>query len=194
MTFQLSWLTWLISLVSVISLSFGEFAPNLDLTSIAETLYCLLCSAHSVNNRPLVRAEPLRTVALDIAPRPETFFTKRSVSRNPSYEPRKPKAIEHDDILRLAMSAYNRTFFLHLHPNVDLFHPNAVFTFDGKQVPLRPEEFRVYRGYVIHEFHTDQRWLADQAGVWRDDLAAEEEEGVLGWARIVIRNDIRYIT
>ncbi|KAI8141972.1 Metallo-peptidase family M12-domain-containing protein [Fennellomyces sp. T-0311] len=164
------------------------------------TTFYLLCLAlllpwtqgHSVNNRKLQRVEGLSSVQLDIAPRPESFFTKRSLTRNPAYEPTQPRAIEHDDILRLKVFAHNQTYYLHLHPNDDLFHPNAVFTIDDKQERIRQHEHRVYKGYVIDEAYTASRWTEDQAGLYRDDYSAYDEPGVLGWARIVIRNDIKH--
>lgn len=151
----------------------------------------LLLIAHSVNNRKLERIEPLNAVSLDIAPRPEAFFEKRSLTANPAYVPKSPKAIEYDDILRLSLTAYNQTFHLHLHPNTDLFHPNAVVNYGGYEERIRPQDYRVYRGLVIDSAYSDDRWKEDQAGVWRDELTAEHEPGVLGWARIIVRHDIR---
>ncbi|KAI9314605.1 Metallo-peptidase family M12-domain-containing protein [Dichotomocladium elegans] len=154
-------------------------------------LLCVTVSAHSVNDRRLTALEPLPSVAVDIAPRPERFFSKRQQTRNPAYTPQqRPSAIEHDDILRLTVSAFNQTYYLHLQPNTDLFHPNAVLNHDGKEVRINPQHFRVYRGHVIAHSHSDDRWAADRAGIWRDDFSVENEEGVLGWARVVIRDDL----
>ncbi|CDH56326.1 zinc metalloprotease [Lichtheimia corymbifera JMRC:FSU:9682] len=145
-----------------------------------------------VNNRKLNRLEPLTTVQLDIAPRSQSFYSKRDQTQNPAYQPSGPKAIQHDDMLRLAVSAFNTTYFLHLHPNTDLFHPNAVINYNGREERLKRHEYRVYRGYVVDETQSHDRWVADRAGVLRDDFAAENEAGVLGWARIVVRDDISH--
>ncbi|KAI7853791.1 Metallo-peptidase family M12-domain-containing protein [Circinella umbellata] len=148
--------------------------------------------ARSVNNRKLEKVEGLGSVQLDIATRPESFFKKRDLTRNPAYRPTEGRAIEHDDILRLAVPAFNQTFYLHLHPNDEIFHPNAVITVGDKQERVRPHEYRVYRGYVIDESFSRSRWQEDQAGLWRDSYSAESDPGVLGWARITIRRDIKH--
>ncbi|KAG0178510.1 hypothetical protein DFQ29_003385 [Apophysomyces sp. BC1021] len=111
---------------------------------------------------------------------------------NPSFEP-SFRAIEHDDVLRLVVQAYNQTFHLHLTPNLDLFHPEAVTFRDGQAEPLRPEQFRVFRGHVVDDRFTDQRWLADQADVVRDEFDDDDQQGVLGWARVVLRQDLNHI-
>ena len=113
------------------------------------------------------------------------------MTRNPAYRPTEGRAIEHDDILRLAVPAFNQTFYLHLHPNDELFHPNAVITVGNKQERVRPHEYRIYRGYVIDESFSHSRWQEDQAGLWRDSYSAESDPGVLGWARITLRRDIK---
>ncbi|KAI8099578.1 Metallo-peptidase family M12-domain-containing protein [Halteromyces radiatus] len=145
---------------------------------------------HSLNNRRLLRVEALTKVKLDIAPRPDSFFTKRSLTPNRQYQPR-AQSIEHDDILRLAFQAYNQTHHLHLVPNQDLFHPEAVTVIDGKQTSLNHQEYRVYRGYVVDPKLSEQRWTEDQAGLWRD-YAMEQDHGILGWARILVRHDIKH--
>ncbi|KAG0169355.1 hypothetical protein DFQ30_003702 [Apophysomyces sp. BC1015] len=146
---------------------------------------------HYVDNRKVLKVEPLNSIKLDVAPRPESFFQKRSVSPNPSYLP-SAQAIEHDDILRMAVNTHNQSLFLHLVPNPELFHTDAVVNLDGVDEPLKHEDYRVYRGYVVDPLYSDERWIADQAGLLRDEFASEYEEGVLGWARVLIRHDIKH--
>ncbi|KAG2217555.1 hypothetical protein INT45_006722, partial [Circinella minor] len=145
---------------------------------------------HSVNNRQLLHVEPLRAVQLDIAPRPENFYKKRSLTKNPAYTPTS-RSIEHDDILRLSLQAYNKTINLHLQPNLNLFHPNAVTWRNGQGIPLTHDQFRIYRGYVVSDSNTQHRWKRDRAGVILDD---ENDfmnlERHLGWARVILRQDL----
>ncbi|KAI9323718.1 Metallo-peptidase family M12-domain-containing protein [Dichotomocladium elegans] len=100
--------------------------------------------------------------------------------------------IGYEDLIRIVVEAYDQTFYLHLRPNTDLFHPNAVLNINGKEERLRLHELRVYKGHVISEEFTDRRWLEDQAGVWRGSEyynGDEDGPGVLGWARINIRTE-----
>ncbi|KAI9024900.1 Metallo-peptidase family M12-domain-containing protein [Phycomyces nitens] len=160
----------------------------------------LLCSVavvqltlgHSIDNKRLTRIEPLQDLKLDIAPRLDHFYQKRQLTRNQAHEP-SARSVEHDDMLRLTIEAYNQTFYLHLEPNTDLFHHNAMTVYgNGKTEPLLPESFRVYRGYAIHSQYSDERWKADQTGIKRDHFSAQHDIGVLGWARLVVRHDIKH--
>jgi hypothetical protein len=78
--------------------------------------------------------------------------------------------------------------YLHLTPNHDLFHPEAVFHQDGVSTRLNPADFRVYRGFVIDDIYSEHWWLS---GLLEDEEDMENQPGVLGWARITVRNDIR---
>ncbi|KAG1057461.1 hypothetical protein G6F43_000711 [Rhizopus delemar] len=97
--------------------------------------------------------------------------------------------MEYDDSLRLTVDAFNKTIYLHLAPNYELFHPNAVFYQDGQSIPLKPSDFRVYRGYAIDGLYSEHWWMENVKNV--DDL--ENQPGVIGWARIIIRNDIKHV-
>lgn len=80
-------------------------------------------------------------------------------------------------------------------PNLELFHPNAVFhTESSGSQSLKHEDYRIYRGVVVDAAYTDARWAEEQIGVWRDrySLDIDTSEGVLGWARIVVRHDLGY--
>lgn len=150
---------------------------------------CLVFIGHGFSQRRLVRIEALHKVNVEIAPRPESFFTKRSVTPNRHHQPR-AQSIEHDDILRLSLDCFNQTYHLHLVPNHDLFHPNAVTSSSQGHVPLNPQDYRVYRGYVVDSSLSPQRWKEDQVGLWRD-ADEEDDTGTLGWARILVRHDIK---
>ncbi|KAI9306123.1 Metallo-peptidase family M12-domain-containing protein, partial [Cunninghamella echinulata] len=153
----------------------------------------MFLTAHSLNNRRLLRIEALNKVNVDIAPRPDTFFQKRDISANKHYKPR-VQSIEHDDILRFTLNAYNQTHHIHLVPNHDLFHPNAVVNTEGVDKPLNHKEYRVYRGYVVDSTLSEKRWQEDQVGLWRDHetLNNHGDGGILGWARFIIRHDIKH--
>ncbi|CAO3591310.1 unnamed protein product [Absidia cylindrospora] len=168
----------------VFKLSLGLILCIIVLLSLGGTL------GHSLNNRRLLRVEALNKVTLDIAPRPDTFFTKRSITPNWHHQP-KAELIEHDDILRLSVDAYNQTHHLHLVPNHNLFHPQAVTNLNGKESPLQPQDYRVYRGYVVDPAYSQQRWTEDQTGM-RRDFIQDQDHGILGWARVLVRHDIKH--
>ncbi|KAI7895890.1 Metallo-peptidase family M12B Reprolysin-like-domain-containing protein [Mucor mucedo] len=144
-----------------------------------------MCIGHSVNSKQLLWVEPVSTVKLDIAARSDQFFAKREISENSHYQPN-VRSLAHDDSLRLTVNAFNKTMYLHLTPNQDLFHPNAVFHQDGKSTPIKASDYRVYRGYVIDDIYSQHWWIS---GLGED---MENQPGVLGWARIIVRNDIRH--
>ncbi|KAI7862047.1 Metallo-peptidase family M12-domain-containing protein [Spinellus fusiger] len=144
---------------------------------------------HSIDNKRLSRVEPLTQITFEIAPRSNFFFEKRQTTPNCLHSPT-ARSVEHDDTLRLSIEAFNQTYQLHLEPNTDLFHPSAVTVDEnGREEKIRPESFRVYRGYCIDKYYSDERWKTDQANVKRDDFLTQHEKGVLGWARIIVRYD-----
>ena len=140
---------------------------------------------HSVNNKQLLWVEPISSVKLDIAARSTQFFEKRDISENLNYQPN-VRSLQYDDSLRLSVDAFNKTIYLHLTPNYDLFHPDAVVHQQGRSVALNPSQYRVYRGYVIDDIYSDHWWIS---GLEED---MENQPGVLGWARITVRPDIQH--
>ncbi|KAI9279447.1 Metallo-peptidase family M12-domain-containing protein [Umbelopsis sp. AD052] len=154
---------------------------------------CCLCEAHSINNKRLLVVESLKPKSLQIVPRD---FYKRDITPNPHHSA-KVHELRHDDSIRLQFSAFGTTFNLHMIPNLDLFHPNAVFHLEssGSQ-SLKHEDFRIYRGVVVDTAYSDARWTEEQTGVWRDrySLDTDNSVGVLGWARIVVRHDLGHLS
>lgn len=130
--------------------------------------------------------DSISNVKLDIAPRTNDFFSKRNISPNMNHIPQ-ARALEHDDSLRLVVEAFNTTIHLHLAPNHELFHPNAVFHQDGQSTFLKPSDFRVYRGYVVEGIYSEHWWISNIKNI--DDM--KHQPGTIGWARIIIRNDIK---
>ncbi|KAI8889616.1 zincin [Backusella circina FSU 941] len=97
--------------------------------------------------------------------------------------------IKYDDSLRISFTAYNQTFTLHLSPNSDLFHPNAVIhDAGGESIPLDPKMYKVYRGHVVDPKKSRKRWLKELSSNIQHDLPDSE---ILGWARILILDDSR---
>ncbi|KAI8637171.1 Metallo-peptidase family M12-domain-containing protein [Parasitella parasitica] len=135
------------------------------------------------------RIESISNLNVQIAPRSRTFFEKRSQSANPE---RQSKKLEHDDSIRLSLNAYNQTFYLHLEPNLDLFHPEAVVHHNGETTSQRiqRQDILVYKGHVVQSFDMDNRWIQEKAGI----LQFNSEATKLGWARILIRHDLMHKT
>jgi hypothetical protein len=78
--------------------------------------------------------------------------------------------------VRLSLIAYNTTFYLHLEPNFDLFHPQAVIHYQGSSRPATKDNINVYKGHVIDK--------------QEDELYPSSRK--LGWARILIRHDLMH--
>ncbi|KAF9971849.1 hypothetical protein BGZ65_010179 [Modicella reniformis] len=91
-------------------------------------------------------------------------------------------------MIRLQFIAYNRTFYLHLEPNLDFIHPEAELG-EG----ISHDEILAFKGIVVEdELHSERKW--DR--VARTSRAEKQtveymlyEEGVLGWARMMIEHD-----
>ncbi|KAI7899377.1 Metallo-peptidase family M12B Reprolysin-like-domain-containing protein [Cokeromyces recurvatus] len=137
-------------------------------------------------DKQLLWVEPIENLKLDIAKRSNVFFEKREISPNVKYRPT-AHTLKHDDSFRLSLEAYNKTVYLHLIPNLDLFHPEAVFHFNGKSVKINPEDYQVYHGYAVDEMYTDHWWLN---GLLEEDM--DNQPGILGSARVIVRNDINH--
>ncbi|CEP15429.1 hypothetical protein [Parasitella parasitica] len=152
---------------------------------ISTVLPFLTLGRHSFSDNQLDRIESISNINVQIAPRPRHFFEKRSQSANPE---RQPKKIEHDDSIRLALNAYNQTFYLCLEPNLDLFHPEAVVHHTGDSISqhIQRQDILVYKGHVEQSFDMDNRWMQEQAGI----LGFDSDSTKLGWARILIRHDL----
>ncbi|KAI8884493.1 zincin, partial [Backusella circina FSU 941] len=126
--------------------------------------------------------QSIYNIEFDISRRTDHFFQKRDISRNKHFIPSRPKSLEYDDNLRLKInSSNNQTIHLHLHPNYDLFHPDSVLFHYNTSSPLIPSNYRVYQGYTVDPIYSDQLWSFQNISL--------DEPGVLGWARITVRND-----
>lgn len=150
----------------------------------------MLHTGHSFKDNKLNRIESISNLKVDIAPRSRHFFQKRSQSANQELS---PKTLEHDDSFRLSLNAYNQTFYLHLEPNFDLFHPEAVIhhTGDGSEQRIQQEKILAYKGHAVRSFETDSRWMQEKAGVLEFDSKMDATATTqLGWARILVRHDL----
>ncbi|RCH87464.1 hypothetical protein CU097_001116, partial [Rhizopus azygosporus] len=74
---------------------------------------------------------------------------------------------------RLVIKAFDNVFYLHLEPNTELFHPQAVIYQDGQSVPV--DRDIIYKGHVIHAGDSDYIWPN-----------YKEQQDSLGWARLMI--------
>ncbi|KAI9269842.1 Metallo-peptidase family M12-domain-containing protein [Sporodiniella umbellata] len=103
------------------------------------------------------------------------------MSANLDHKPH-ANSIEYDDSLRITVEAFNQTFYLHLTPNDDLFHPKATIHQNGISTPLDRTQFMVYQGFTVDNVYSDY---------YMNKRIVEHQPGIIGWARIVIRNDIK---
>ncbi|KAI9190375.1 hypothetical protein H9P43_001809 [Blastocladiella emersonii ATCC 22665] len=164
---------------------------------LAVTLLAPPARAHSIDNpgEDLLHYELLTT-----APRVEVVRPGRTPLHKRGARP----AVHADDHLRVALSAFNRTFHLHLRPDTHLVHPQATVTVhrpDGSVV-TKPLTARVYRGRVVeNRAHSDRLHAWDAAGVVAHVAAADAtahlaptrqelvEEAAVGTASLVMEHD-----
>lgn len=149
-----------------------------------------LVSALSAPPRPLRRISFPDIRSLEILPRRPTSGNNLG-RRSPASD---APVLLHTDSLRLKLSAYDDTFYLHLRPNDELVHPAARINYystdaNGQSVlshtrPLVPESTKAYWGEVIPGHLSTDRLREDAAGV-RPRPSGKSE---LGWARITIHH------
>lgn len=98
-----------------------------------------------------------------------------------------PDIITRGDTIRLQLSAYNTTFHLYLEPNHDFIHPTANL---GDDISL--DDIKAFKGVVVDENYSDRKWKRALT-TSRDSKQTIEhmlhEEGVHGWARMMIEHD-----
>lgn len=143
---------------------------------------------------PLTYLEFVTNPSMEILPRDR--FEKTSIIRRDIYD---DSSLRHDDSLRIQFIAFNRTFSIHLEPNLDLFHPEATIVIHHSNntkttTRLRPEDHRLYKGVLLDIDSTDTRLSEDTIGLRRRSLSEElsYSSGVLGWARIQVHDDGGY--
>ncbi|GES82535.1 zinc metalloprotease [Rhizophagus clarus] len=166
-------------------------SSRLLLWFITSLFALLLARAHSVVPEPLTYLEFVTNPSMEVLPR--DHLAKTSIIRRDIYE---DSSLRHDDSLRIQFIAFNRTFSIHLEPNLDLFHPEATITVHHSNntkttTRLRPEDHRLYKGVLLDIDSTDNRLNEDIIGLRRRSLSEElsYSSGVLGWARIQIHDD-----
>jgi len=146
--------------------------------------------AHSSATRLLKRVANPSTISLEIIPRRPSSDPLLLAKRHHSLA---SPILRYDDSIRLILSAFDETFYLHLRPTENLIHPNAQIHYykhdaDGKPVlsetkPLLREDVKAFSGEVVAEEHTTTRMREDAAHVIHQPHGAD-----LGWARIIIHD------
>ncbi|KAF9309503.1 hypothetical protein BG003_009691 [Podila horticola] len=147
--------------------------------------------AHSSPWPTITRSEHILNIRHDILPRTAAFaqhrdqpLAKRKISDALAAN---PDIIARGDTIRLQFSAYNTTFHLYLEPNHDFIHPTANL---GDDISL--EDIKAFKGVVVDENYSDRKWNRALT-TSRDSKQTIEhmlhEEGVHGWARMMIEHD-----
>ncbi|KAF9960260.1 hypothetical protein BGZ72_007518 [Mortierella alpina] len=145
--------------------------------------------AHSTALPTITRSEHILRVRHDILPK--GYNDPLPLHKRGGSEPRPqgPADIKKDDTIRLQLTAYNTTFHLHLEPNLDLIHPDADLGDSG----FNRDEVKAYKGIVVQdEGYSNQRWDRAARTTTAEKRTIEHmlhEEGVLGWARMMVERD-----
>ncbi|KAG0286391.1 hypothetical protein BGZ96_009482 [Linnemannia gamsii] len=179
-----------------------------SITALLAVLFlATFTSAHSHAWPIIAYTETLGPLHHEILPRHRhnnpafnSSFAKRGDSSAPDF-------VEKDDKIRLRFQAFNKTFFLHLEPNHDLLHPDLLAAgahssaLDAGSSSRMTSSSSVYddikpfKGVVVEDdYHSNQKWeramSANQAVEQRSTVEQMLfEEGVLGWARMMIEHD-----
>ncbi|KAG0329085.1 hypothetical protein BGZ99_003469 [Dissophora globulifera] len=146
--------------------------------------------AHSTPWPTITRSEHIRGLRHDILPKSYTDpapLSKRSSSSSSSTS--SVTVVSRHDMVRIQFTAFNTTFHLHLEPNLDLIHPEADLGDD-----INIEDIKAFKGVVVQDaHHSDRKW--DRAArTTRAESSPRSvdymlhEEGVLGWARMMIEH------
>ncbi|CAO3570025.1 unnamed protein product [Mortierella alpina] len=145
--------------------------------------------AHSTALATITRSEHILHIRHDVLPKGYNDplpLHKRSDSES---RPRGAAGIKKDDTIRVQLTAYNTTFHLYLEPNLDLIHPDADLGDDD----FDRDEIKAYKGIVVQdEGYSDRRWdrAARTSAVEKRTIEHMlHEEGVLGWARMMVERD-----
>ncbi|KAF9901950.1 hypothetical protein EC991_005468 [Linnemannia zychae] len=172
-------------------LQVNNAAALLALLSIAT-----FSSAHSPAWPTIAYSESLGSLHHEILPRhlnnninPSSPFAKRGYNSKAS--------IEKNDKIRLQFQAFNKTFYLHLEPNHDLLHPDLFSTTASRSTFSSSvyDDIKPFKGVVVEDdLHSNQKWeramSTNQAEGQRSTVEQMlYEEGVLGWARMMIEHD-----
>ncbi|KAG0348450.1 hypothetical protein BG004_005179 [Podila humilis] len=164
----------------------AAFAAVLVFTSLDPS------EAHSSSWPTITRSEHILDIRHHILPRVAKVaqhrdqpLAKRQIT---SALAANPDIINHSDTVRLQFSAYNTTFHLYLEPNHHLLHPTANL---GDNVSF--EDIKAFKGVVIQDAHfSDQKWNRAMTTSRDSNRPIEHmlhEEGVVGWARMMIEHD-----
>ncbi|KAG0055704.1 hypothetical protein BGZ83_007712 [Gryganskiella cystojenkinii] len=145
-------------------------------------------SAHSSSWPTITRSEHIVDLRHDVLPRNTAAAAALPFSKRSSFLDLAEDTVSKHDTVRLAFSAFNTTFHLYLEPNHDLIHPEATL---GDDVDF--DDIKAFRGVVIQDsFHADRKWnwaLTTSRMEKRTIEHMLHEEGVLGWARMMIEQD-----
>ncbi|KAG0276214.1 hypothetical protein BGZ95_007832 [Linnemannia exigua] len=180
----------------------GNIATLLTIVSIAT-----FSTAHSPAWPAIAYTETLSPLHHEILPRhlnnnnnnnnniPSSHFTKRG---DPSSSTTTHTLIEKNDKIRLRFQAFNKTFYLHLEPNNDLLHPDLFSSSSSSRLTSSSsvyDDIKPFKGVVVEDDHfSNQKWeramSINQAEEQRSTVEQQlYEEGVLGWARMMIEHD-----
>ncbi|KAF9429445.1 hypothetical protein BGZ76_001283 [Entomortierella beljakovae] len=142
--------------------------------------------AHSSEWPAITRSEHVLNLHHEILPRITTDpFAKRSLNQLPSVA---SDIISRLDTFRIQFSAFNSTFHLYLEPNTELIHPDSDL---GPNISH--DDIKAFKGVVLQdEKHSDRKWeraATTSQVVKRSIEHMLHEEGVLGWARVMVEHD-----
>ncbi|KAI1302829.1 hypothetical protein EDD11_005499 [Mortierella claussenii] len=147
-----------------------------------------LGQAHSTDGPTVTRSEHVLNVRHEILPRDYSDpapLNKRSGAAAFS----RTGVISKHDVIRVQFTAFNATFHLHLEPNLDLVHPEL----DLGESGVSRDEILAYKGVVVQDgYHSDRKWDRAARTSRAEKRTVEHmlyEEGVLGWARMMLEQD-----
>ncbi|KAI8986036.1 Metallo-peptidase family M12-domain-containing protein [Pilobolus umbonatus] len=141
----------------------------------------ILSTAQFHSNRRINRVESLNNIRFDKISHPQ-------LQKNLNSLPENTTLVDYYDLLRISFTAYNQTFYLHLQPNLDLLHPQAVLYHRGEAQLIKKQDYKVYKGSVISPHFTDSIWTdtLDSNSYVPNILLTPNNKVIHGWARIMI--------
>ncbi|KAG0226711.1 Metallo-peptidase family M12-domain-containing protein [Mortierella sp. GBAus27b] len=143
--------------------------------------------AHSTAWPTITRSEHIRNLRHDVLPK--GYNDPAPLSKRNLDDETLQRIVRKDDTIRIQFTAYNSTFHLHLEPNLDFIHPEADLG-DG----ITHDQILAFKGVVVeNDYHSDRKWDRAARTSKAEKRTVEHmlyEEGVLGWARMVVEHDM----
>ncbi|KAG0328082.1 hypothetical protein BGZ99_006255 [Dissophora globulifera] len=165
---------------------FSSFAILLLFLSIVSWV-----AAHSPAWPTIAYSETVQLLRHDILQRKHHSLSEQRREQVLSKRSSNTLIVQRGDLVRVQLSVFNKTFFLHLEPNFDLIHPALASS--GQEDLGSLDDIKPFKGVVLLDSELSKlRWDRALTTTRAGTPTVEHmlyEDGVVGWARMMIEQD-----